>query len=78
MGRVYPQWTTNRGKQTSVRRWISIHRGEYKRREENKDIPSRRSGRAIGPAMATATRDKKATSVNCMSAVCIERASMYI
>jgi hypothetical protein len=67
-----PSW------RTAEQKWIPIHYGEYKRGEENKDIPSRRSGRAIGPAMATATRDKKATSVNCISAVCIERASMYI
>jgi hypothetical protein len=61
----HPSWRT-------VQKWIPIHCREYKH-EEDKDIPSRRSGRAIGPAMATATRDKKATSVNCMSAVLKER-----
>jgi hypothetical protein len=63
---------------TAVQKWIPIHHGEHKHEEENKDIPSRRSGRAIGPARATATRDKKATSVNCISAICIEGANMYI
>jgi hypothetical protein len=54
-----------------VQKWIPIHCREYKHGEENKDIPSRRSGRAIGPARATATRDKKVTSVNCISAVLV-------
>jgi hypothetical protein len=61
-----------------VQKWIPIHHGEFKHEGENKHIPSTRSGRAIGPAMATATRDKKATSVNCISAVCVEGSDMYI
>jgi len=61
---VHPSW------RTAVQKWILIHCREYKD-EENKDIPTRRSVRAIGPARATATRDKKATSVNCISAVLV-------
>jgi hypothetical protein len=41
----------------------------YRKIEEMGDIPSKRSGREIGPATATATRDRRATSVNCMIAV---------
>ena len=35
------------------------------------NVPSRRSGIATGPAMARATRDKRATIENCMIAMCL-------
>lgn len=57
----HPRW------RTVVQKWILIHHGEYK--HEVHDLPLRLSGREIGPARATATRDKKATSVNCIFAV---------
>lgn len=37
--------------------------------KEYRDIPSRRSGRAIGEAKATATRDKMVMTENCMMTV---------
>ena len=70
MGRVYPQWGEQQCRDESLSTMENIN-------EENKHIPSTRSGREIGPAMATATRDKKATSVNCISAVCIEGSDVY-
>ena len=37
------------------------------------NIPSRRCGRATGLAKVTATKDKRATTVNCMFAVLTDK-----
>lgn len=37
----------------------------------DENIPSKRAGRAMGLAKATATRERTAINVNCMIAMCV-------